>query len=265
MAMIFPGMDPYLEAPLLWPGVHSSMIVYMRDQLQPLLQPRYIAAIEERVYLEGPDRDVIPDVRVLKPRSQAPNTSLAVAEGDAPVVVRVPAQDIHETYVEILDRESGLNVIAVLEVVSPTNKYAGPGRNSYLAKQREVMSGTAHLVEIDLLRRGPHVLAVPERAARTEADYDYLVCVNRAVDLREEFELYPRRLRQRLPRVRIPLVGDDPDVLLDIQALIAQLYETGIYAQRLRYDQPCVPALSDDDQAWANELIRQASAAGPAS
>ena len=56
MSMIFPGMDPYLESPLLWPGVHTSLIVYFRDQLQPLLRPRYLATIEERVYLERPAR-----------------------------------------------------------------------------------------------------------------------------------------------------------------------------------------------------------------
>jgi hypothetical protein len=58
MAMIFPGMDPYLEDPDLWPGVHSRLVVYISDQLQPMIGPRYIAAVEERVYLEGPGREV---------------------------------------------------------------------------------------------------------------------------------------------------------------------------------------------------------------
>jgi hypothetical protein len=31
--MIFPGMDPYLAAPDLWPGVHSRLVVYLADQL----------------------------------------------------------------------------------------------------------------------------------------------------------------------------------------------------------------------------------------
>src|ERR1700678_1548030 len=55
--MLFPGMDPYLEDPQLWTGVHTSLIVYIRDFLQPLLRPRYVAAIEERVYLEGPEHE----------------------------------------------------------------------------------------------------------------------------------------------------------------------------------------------------------------
>jgi hypothetical protein len=40
MSMIFPGMDPSLEAPQLWPGFHNSFIVDIRDFLRPLLRPR---------------------------------------------------------------------------------------------------------------------------------------------------------------------------------------------------------------------------------
>ena len=54
MPMIFPGMDPWLEDPPLSPNVvHESLIVYYREQLQPLLRPRYVAAIKQRrLYVE---------------------------------------------------------------------------------------------------------------------------------------------------------------------------------------------------------------------
>ena len=51
--MIFPGMDPYLEEPALWPGVHASLIVYIRDVLQPQLRPRYVAAIDGHLLAGG--------------------------------------------------------------------------------------------------------------------------------------------------------------------------------------------------------------------
>lgn len=266
MGMIFPGMDPYLESPQLWPGVHSRLIVYIADLLQPLLRPRYLAAIEERIYLEAPGRDVIPDVRVHHHRPDAPGPAVAVAECDAPVLVRAPPRDVHETYVAILDGQSGERVVTVIEVVSPTNKYAGPGRVSYLAKQDEVLRGPTHLVEIDLLRTGPHVLAVPEYAARAAAEYDYCVCVNRGREARDAYELYPRRLRERLPRLRVPLAGADPDVVLDLQGAVAKLYDAGSYADRIHYDRPCVPSLPADDQAWADQLIveaRRSAEGGP--
>jgi hypothetical protein len=251
--MLFPGMDPYLESPQLWPGVHSRLIVYIADLLQPILSPRYLAAVEERVYLERPARDIVPDVGIRR-RPEALGPAVALAEGDAPILVHAPPRDVHETLVAILDRRSGERVVTVIEVVSPTNKYAGPGRASYLVKQADVLRSPTHLVEIDLLRTGPHVLAVSEVAARTAAESDYMVCVNRAHEERDAYELYPRRLRERLPRLRVPLAGDDPDVVLDLQIALAKVYESGAYAERLDYTQPCVPTLRADDQAWADPL-----------
>lgn len=257
MSMIFPGMDPYLEAPELWPGVHNSLIVYIRDFLRPLLHPRYIATIEERVFVEGPqEREFIPDVLLKQGRPPRERGGAAVLDADEAIEVQLPALEMHESYLEILDRHSGQRVVAVLEVLSPANKYAGPGRDSYLAKQREVLASQAHLIEIDLLRRGPHTLAIPEWSARQHASYDYLICVNRAEGLRDRYRFYPRQLRQRLPRIRVPLAEGDPDVVLDVQAVLAQTYEAGSYRERLRYDQPCIPPLPAEDQAWADELIR---------
>jgi hypothetical protein len=53
MAMILPGMDPYLENPQVFPGIHGPMAVYLRDQLTPRIRPRYVASVGERVYVEG--------------------------------------------------------------------------------------------------------------------------------------------------------------------------------------------------------------------
>jgi hypothetical protein len=258
MSMIFPGMDPYLEDPQIWQGVHASLAVYIRDQLQPKLRPRYIAALQERVFVEGPDREITPDVWLRRSHDNGGGMSVALANGEVPIVVQVPALEIHEAYLEILDRQSGMRVVTVIEVVSPTNKFAGPGRKLYSAKQQVVLTSQAHLVEIDLLRAGPHVLAVPEWAARGRCEYHYLTCVSRAKELRDTYELYPRRLPERLPRIRIPLAEGDPDVVLDVQAVLEQAYEAGSYRDRLNYDAPCAPPLSSEDQVWANEQIENA-------
>ena len=246
MGMIFPGMDPYLETPRLWSGVHGRMIVYIADALTPRLRPRYVAAIEERVYEgfraytvaldEGPEQKFRSDVLMWQ-------------------TIRAPIEPVHEGYVAILDLHMGQRVVTVIEVLSPTNKYAGPGRESYRAKQREVLAGDVNLVEIDLLRLGPHVLAVPELAARERGTYDYLTCINRAEGLRDAYELYPRRLRERLPRIRIPLADGDPDVALDVQAVLAQTYDAGSYRDRIDYNHPCEPPLNPDDRAWAESLL----------
>jgi hypothetical protein len=85
-----------------------------------------------------------------------------------------------------------------------------------------------------------------------------LACVNRAKPPRDEYELYPRRLPESLPRLGIPLAGKDADVVLDIQAVVEQAYEMGAYRDTLRYDLPCRPPLSAEDQVWAAELIARA-------
>jgi hypothetical protein len=215
--MIFPGMDPYLELPDLWSGVHTSLIVYIRDQLQPRLLPRYVAAIEERVYLGTPEHFFGPDLRVQRTRSEAPGPAVALAECDAPVMVSAPLEDVHEPYLSILDRRKGQRVVTVIEVLSPTNKYAGPGRDSYLKKQQEVLQSSSHLVEIDLLRLGPHVLAVPEPSARMRVEYDSLVCVNRLAHgeynaLLEEFYEHVIRPHTGTDGVTASLSGGQADL-----------------------------------------------------
>ncbi len=266
MAMIFPGMDPYLENPQIFPGIHGPMSVYLRDQLAPLIRPRYVASVGDRVYVEGPEsRPITPDVWLRHSgRENGGRSSVGVAVMDEPVMVEVPDLEIHEPYIEIMDRESGMRVVTVIELVSPSNKYAGPGRERYVTKQEEVLQSDVHLVEIDLLRYGPHVLAVPEARVAGRFKYDYLISVNRAAGRRNRFEVYPRTVRQPLPWIRVPLAGDDPDVQLNLRAALEQAYEAGSYRDRINYRAPCQPPLPADDQAWADELTGQTSSERPA-
>jgi hypothetical protein len=252
MNMPFPGMDPYLEHPALWPSVRTRLIVWLANQLGPLLRPRYVASVEDRVFIEGERQQRIPDIWVQKVRSRNGGTAVAEPEVNIPLVLEVEELEVHEHYIEILDLYHDRKVITVIEVVSPSNKAAGPGRDSYLAKQREVRASECHLVEIDLLRQGRHVLTVPEHIVREAAAYEYLVCVNRWPE-RKRYELYPARLRERLPVIRIPVAEPDADRPLDIQRALEQVYEDGSYMLRVSYDEPCEPPLAAEDQQWANE------------
>ncbi len=238
---------------MLWESVHARLMVAIANQLQPKLDPRYVASIEERVFIEGPQRRV-PDVWIQKISDAELPTSLADPESDTAVVVEVDDLEIRESRVEILDSYNELKLVALIEVVSPTNKSAGPGRVSYKAKQAETLARECHLIEIDLLAHGRHVLCIPEWRLKPFKPFDSLCCVNRW-SARNRFELYPRTLRQRLPRLRIPLAQDDPDPTLDLQAAFEQVYLEGRYWRRVRYDETCVPRLSSQDQVWANERI----------
>ncbi len=257
----FPGMDPYLEHHALWPSVHTRLMVWLAHQLRPLIRPRYVASVEDRVFIEGPEHQRVPDIWIQRTRAGGPMRTAATGIA-SPIVLDVEELQIREHYVDILDTYRDLKVVTTIEVISPANKSSGPGRNAYETKQAATLASDVHLVEIDLLRRGRHVLAVPEWHAQALRPYEYLICVNRA-PRRTRFEMFPCRLRERLPCVPIPLADKDADVPLDLQVGFEQVYEDGDYALRVRYEEPCVPSLPVADQQWATERWAEYKAAWP--
>jgi hypothetical protein len=256
----FPGMDPYLESPRLWPDVHHSLISAIRAQLNPQLRPKYVARVEERVYVsdEGDPgrRAIVPDVHVVERRGDriAGAAASSVANVAEPVpVVELLEQEVHEPFVEILSA-SGRDVVAVIEVLSPANKTRGArGRDEYEAKRRQVMHSGTHLVEIDLLRQGDPVFA-----GQAVPAHDYGVYLSRAVEgTRERRGLFwPILLRQRLPAVHIPLRAADADVAVDLQAVLDAIYDEASYDADLDYRAaPDVP-LSYEAAHWAEGVLR---------
>ena len=94
------------------------------------------------------------------------SAGVAMAE---PMLLDTESEPVVETFIEIIDRESGNRVVTVIEFLSPSNKSPGPNREQYLRKQREVCSSSANLVEIDLNRFGTHTLAFPLAASSLAA------------------------------------------------------------------------------------------------
>ena len=64
-------------------------------------------------------------------------------------------------------------------------------------------------------------------------------------------------LRQRLPRIRVPLADGEPDVVLDLQAVFDRCYDEGAYARRLDYRREPSTPLSETDRAWAATLLHE--------
>jgi hypothetical protein len=149
-----------------------------------------------------------------------------------------------------------------IEILSPSNKTLGSeGRQKYLEKQQEILSGQVHLVEIDLLRDGAHTTAVPHWPARKKAGpYDYHVSIHR-FDRPQEYLVYPIALERRLPVIRIPLLPGDASVPLDLQAVFQRAYDAGPYRRAVRYgDDAIEPPLPSTKAAWAAQLVAPAAA-----
>jgi len=258
----FPGMDPYLEEPSLWPGVHQGFISSLRATLNALPPPGYVADVGERIYIVQPQRGIYPDGVIVEYPSPQPAMErgpegTAVAVADPPLRVTVEPEEIREVFLEILSLREAERVVTVIEVLSPSNKTAGSeGRELYLTKQRALLESEIHLVEIDLLRHGEPTVAVPYEALHQRGiTWHYLICLHRG-RAGKRYEVWPFTVRQRLPRISVPLAEGDPDVVLDLQAVFDRCYDEGAYARRLDYRrEPTIP-LEGDDAEWTVGLLR---------
>lgn len=85
----FPGMDPYLEAPSVWPDVHQRLISELSTQIQGQVGPRYAAVITPYIAFESidiaPVRMAVRDIGVVE-RDAPSEHSPTVALADAPLV-----------------------------------------------------------------------------------------------------------------------------------------------------------------------------------
>lgn len=267
----FPGMDPYLEQPAVFPDLHDSMITYLRESLQRLLPEPYFAAVGDRVWVEISDRSVGPDVAILGQHAEKPNRRSfgprreVQGSPSAHVVVTVPHDEHREPFLEIFSRLEGERLVTTIEILSLANKTPGArGRDLYVREQKEILESRVHLVEIDLLRAGSHTTAVPLERVREKAGvFEYHACVHR-FDNVEDFFVYPVRLRDRLPAVSIPLLPEDGALAVDLQAVFDRTYDAGPYRRRVRYEDTApVPPLGADDAEWARERIASYRARDP--
>ena len=256
----FPGMDPYLEDPFLWPGFHSLIVAEIMVGLNRLILPDYRADIEERVYISDEDdtarKFIIPDVRIVPTGRRTGNVRVQSATAATALVCEpiditsLLEDEIHEPYVRIIERRSK-RVVTIIEVLSPTNKvHHSRGREQYLEKRTDARRSDTHWVEIDLLREGEPVVAREQFPA-----CEYTVHVSKNAS-QTRSRLWPIRLEQQLPPIPIPLKSTDPDVILDLQEAFTTTYERGSYSFKLDYREDPIPKLPSALARWSNKLLK---------
>jgi hypothetical protein len=254
----FPGMDPYCEAPSIWPDVHHELIGDIQAALNAVLRPRYVARVELRVYIsdeDDPGREVlVPDLRVERtPKrkgNRKPKEEPALAVTAPLIVPTLMDEEVEEAFLKLIHVETE-ELVTIVEVVSPTNKIRGSrGRASFMSKRQEIMNSEVHWVEIDLLRAGVPTVTDPPLPAS-----DYRVLVSRA-DRRTKTRFWPIGVRQALPVIPIPLRGKDPEVPLDLGAVFREAYDRAAYDLTLDYRKEPQPPLKGEDAKWARELLR---------
>jgi hypothetical protein len=262
----FPGMDPYIEARGLWEDFHDDLIAELKRVLASALPERYYAQMGQRSYivLAGVDEKEShlfkPDVGLLTPPGSAPakpptvgGTAIAEEATTEEVTARAFIDERYrENFIEIYEENEGQpRLVTCIEVLSPSNKrHNTEGWDLYLRKRNALLLGSAHFVEIDLLRGGTRP---PMLDPLPDCPYYVLLC-------RRERAPYCRvrkaHFDRPLPDLTIPLEDGDPDVVLPLQPLVDAVYERSRYGRRLDYTKPLTPPLTPEQVAWLTGRLR---------
>lgn len=254
-------MDPYLEDPAFWGGVHTRLINTISTALNRNLPEGYYAEIDEYIWLqteEDDEREPLgkPDAFVTSKNGHSDGretTTHALAGLTPAVAVLLPtAKKKKQRFVKIVGPDH-LKVVTVIEVLSPSNKTKPADRKTYLAKRKEYLATGTSLVELDLLRGGQRM---PLGDPVPDADYYFFVCRGGEYP---RASVWPFTVREPIPSFPVPLKRPDPDVPLDLQRGMAELYDTNRYATRIDYTQPPSPAFRKPDAEWAAELLKKQS------
>jgi hypothetical protein len=251
----FPGMDPYLEGSL-WTSVHTALAVEIARQLNRRLSTRYVALTTRRFVMDTPEEseivigEIYPDVAVAK--AGVTDDGLGIAGTiTAPLrmatLIRTP---IPHVTVEIRDVEQR-QLVTVIEILSPTNK-RGDGYTEYLDRRDRILRSTAHLIEVDLLRKGHRV---PMRGKLPSVPH--FVFLSR-VDQRLLTEIWPIPQNQPLPEVPVPLIAGDADAKLDLQQALTTVYDDNRLSSLINYSKPPEVPLTPKQAAWVEKCLRAA-------
>jgi hypothetical protein len=235
--------------------VHTQLIVDLGRAINRQVRPRYSVSIEERTYVTlwlGGAAISVPDVMVVQSAPRTGTMALAAPSSTAPMVAELPMpEEVTERFLEVCEVVSGA-VITAIEVLSPSNKLTQEGRTQYQQKRIQVLGSKTHLVEIDLLRAGRAM----EMEVAGNPRSDYRIVVSRSQQ-RPWADLHLFSIRQPIPSIPIPLQPTDPEPIIDLNAILHELYDSLSYDLKIDYTRAADPPLRGEEAAWTDELLRQ--------
>jgi hypothetical protein len=255
----FPGMDPYLEGPER-SSVHGQLIAEIGRQLAPRLRPRYVARMQKWFAVDSGEADeaisvgiagestgeVYPDVGIV--RDDTPSGG-AMATISAPLELQTVMPRLVPQHTLEIRHVTERRLVTAIEMLSPSNK-RGEGYEQYRERRLRFLCSSAHLVEIDLVRRGtraPMRQTLPSSAC--------FIFVSRAGQ-RPKTLAWPASLRKPLPCFPVPLLAPDEDVLLDLQRAFTNVYDLLAYDLSTDYTRPPESALGPADRAWVMKRLK---------
>jgi hypothetical protein len=156
---------------------------------------------------------------------------------------------IDEPLIEITALPSS-RLTTAIAILSPSTKHIEDSRQGYEMERNQILRTSTNLGEIDLLRDG---LPMPDIGA-IKSPYRIQV---RQGNVPWRSEVYAFGLSDRIPRFLLSLKHDDDDVQVDLNALVASVYERGAFYLAIDYTRAPVPPFSLKDTVWADDLLRR--------
>ena len=111
-------------------------------------------------------------------------------------------------------------------------------------------------MEIDPLHYGEHTVFAPRPALEGHKKWGHVVCVHKGGWSEGSAWVWLVSLQERLPRVIVPLLEGDPDVV-QLHSVLNQVYQQGRYGIVLNYSTNPPAALSEADKAWMDGALKE--------
>jgi hypothetical protein len=260
-------MDPFLEINPIFQELHTQLLAEFQAMLQPQLRPKYVARLERHLaegsVWDGTQAAITlerkePDVTIVNLSAGRKHTGSTILLAK-PAAFRAEELDADELELRkqrrivIYVQDRPRLAVTGIELLSPGNKQQGAiAQERYLEKRASALHGGLHWVEIDLLRGGvrpPIPVPLPESA-------DYLSYVAQATPTGWNHLVYSWNIREPLPVLPIPLLGQD-QAQLNLGRCFAVAYDRIAADDEVNYGAtPPPPPLSKSNVRWLADLLR---------
>jgi hypothetical protein len=275
----FKGINPYLmsflqtvgteESPSSFPSFHSDHLTHIKDFLNDLLPPQYIALSEPSMQIQGRDFDegdfqkdsnLIPDVTIYKPYVGSGST-----QGSAATPSLVLDFDINEVkeWTSVVIRELRAaehhkhgDVIVRIELLSPSNMLGRQHGDLYRQSRKKTIASETKLIEIDYLHeyRSP-IPNMPLYPHHPQAKVYNISLTN------VKTEVYFWGVNDLIPLIEIPLKGDD-SIVFDFNLVYDYTWKKSRFWFYLDYqkDPERMNTYSPEDQNLIRQITKEISA-----
>jgi hypothetical protein len=258
-----------------WEPFHNDFIGVLVDLLDPDVRAPYYIAREKSLQISVPYTNggsnpsrTKPDLMIYRAGTGTSSAPTAVLEAPTEVidVVATLEEEDHPAAAVIYKiSDSGYpgTPITRFELLSPGNKPPGAHHSQYVVKRRETLYAGLRLVEIDLLHESrpavPRILSYPDREPNASA-YTLLVSDPRPNVETGKTAIYSVHVNAPLPRVRVPLDGED-SIIVDFNAAYHLLLERRRLFREVLVDYTHEPlnmqTYTNADQAAIRAIIAQ--------